>query len=133
MNCLTGRISELSGQGNLTLLRVNVNSAFFSVMVIENAQEVDFISIGTQVQLLFNESEVIIGKGISGKLSLVNAFKCRVLSIEQGDLFTRIEMDFYGEVIYSLITKEAFNDMVITENDLLDMYVKTNEILVHYS
>ncbi len=132
MNCLRGYIEDFSGQGNLTLLHVRVNSVFFTVMVIENAQNVDSLKKGTEVELLFNESEVILGKNISGLLSIVNSFKSRVLSIEYGVVFSRLKLDLFGEKIYSLITTEAFDNMGIKENDLLNIYINTNEIFVQY-
>ncbi len=132
MNCLRGYIEDFSGQGNLTLLHVRVNSVFFTVMVIENAQNVDSLKKGAEVELLFNESEVILGKNISGLLSIVNSFKSRVLSIEYGVVFSRLKLDLFGEKIYSLITTEAFDNMGIKENDLLNIYINTNEIFVQY-
>lgn len=132
MNCLSGYIEGLSGTGNLTLVKVNIGGTVFNSIVIGNTENSAYLATGKSVNLLFDESEVMIGKNISGKLSIGNVANCRVISIEKGNVFTRLGLDLHGNTVYSLITCEAQKELNIAVHDKVEMYVKMNEIFLQY-
>ncbi|HSD06587.1 TOBE domain-containing protein, partial [Flavobacterium sp.] len=80
------------------------------------------------IKVLFKETEVILAKEISGKISLQNKIDCSVHSFEKGNLLCKIILAFGNYKIVSVITRNAFDQLEIQENDLITAMIKTNEI-----
>ena len=132
MNYLSGYIEELTGKGNLTIARVKVYENLFNAIVIGNREKDARMQIGQEVELLFNESEVAIGKNISGILSISNSASCKVISIENGEIFCRLGLGLYRNTIYTLVETTVCKKMDIQLHDNVEMYLKINEIFLQY-
>jgi len=132
MNCLNGHIIDLSGVGNLTIVRIKVDEVLFSAIVIGRKEDDTQMVQGREVEILFNESEVVIGKNIAGKLSMGNSVGCIVKSMENGKVFSRVGLDLHGFTIYSLMATEVCNQMDIHLLDEVEMFVRMNDVFLQY-
>ena len=84
MNCLNGTIETIKVFQSLTHVRVQVQNHFFSTIVIDTPETANYLSIGNPVKVLFKETEVVIGRGDLGGISLQNKIEGIVKSVDKG-------------------------------------------------
>jgi molybdate transport system regulatory protein len=128
MNKLKGTVASIESSGDIRLIGVSVEEEIFSIVVIENKE--NHLDIGQIVFLLFKETEVAVAKDFQGKISLRNQFKGKVEAIERGKILSEISINFKGNIINSIITTRAVEDLGLNEGDLATAFVKTNELMI---
>ena len=128
MNSLLGNIIQIKTEGSLSLVQLKVQNCVLTSIVIDTPETSDYLEIGNQVKVLFKETEVILAKNISGTISLQNKIECIVHSFEKGELLCKIVLIFGAFKITSVITRNAFDQLIIQENDEITAMIKTNEI-----
>lgn len=128
MNLLEGKISEINTEGSLSLVKVMVQNCPITSIVIDTPESAAYLALDNNVKILFKETEVVLAKAFSGKISLQNKLDCRVHSFEKGKLLCKIVLNFQNTTIASVITRNAFDQLDIQENDLVQAMIKTNEI-----
>jgi len=130
MNILQGTISCITNQGNLTLVDVNVKGLLVTAIMIGKPVKVRYLKCGEPIELLFNESEVSIGKENSGYLSVLNHLICTVEEIVAGKIFTLIHMLFQGQKLVALIPSRSVKIMELKKGDEITAYIKINEVFL---
>lgn len=130
MNCLRGTIQSVKTEGLLSLVEISMGGFSLKSIVIETPQTVAYLREGGHINLLFKETEVIIGKGPSGALSLQNKVDCNVIKITKGDLLSKIILNDGSNEIASIITTDAVEQLGLCEGDAVVAMIKTNEILL---
>jgi len=128
MNSLLGNITEITTDGSLSLAKLKVQNTVLTSIVIDTPETADYLKIGNNIKVFFKETEVILAKEITGKISLQNKIDCSVHSFEKGNLLCKIILAFGNYKIVSVITRNAFDQLEIQENDLVTAMIKTNEI-----
>jgi molybdate transport system regulatory protein len=130
MNILKGTIQDLSVSGNLTLLRVNVNTILITAIVIDTPSTSTSLKIGKPITVIFKETEVIIGKGDTSQISMRNQFKGIISSIESKELLSKLTIKTSVGDITSIITSNAVNQLKLDVGVEVTAMVKTNEIML---
>ncbi|REG90760.1 TOBE domain-containing protein [Flavobacterium aquicola] len=128
MNTLLGNITEITTEGSLSLVKIQVQQTVFTSIVIDTPETASYLKTGNTIKLLFKETEVILAKKITGIISLQNKIDCTVDSFEKGALLCKIVLNFETAKITSVITRNAFDQLEIQENDEITAMIKTNEI-----
>lgn len=128
MNLLTGEIATIKTEGSLSLVKVMVQDCAITSIVIETPESVSYLRIGNKIKIVFKETEVVLAKAFSGAISLQNKLDCTVHSFEKGALLCKIILNFQDTQITSVITRNAFDQLDIQENDSVLAMIKTNEI-----
>lgn len=128
MNSLLGNITEINSEGSLSLVKVLIQNCIITTIVIDTQETSTYLETGNNVKILFKETEVVLAKAFSGIISLQNKLDCNVNSFEKGNLLCKIILDFQNTKIVSVITRNAFDQLNIQENDTITAMVKTNEI-----
>ncbi len=128
MNSLLGNITKITTEGSLSLVQLKVQNSVLTSIVIDTPETSDYLKTGNDVKILFKETEVILAKNISGIISLQNQIACIVHCFEKGNLLCKIVLNFGESKITSVITKNAFDQLDIQENDAITAMIKTNEI-----
>lgn len=128
MNLLTGEITTIKTEGSLSLVKVMVQDCAITSIVIETPESVSYLRIGNKIKIVFKETEVVLAKAFSGAISLQNKLDCTVHSFEKGTLLCKIILNFQDTQITSVITRNAFDQLDIQENDSVLAMIKTNEI-----
>lgn len=100
----------------------------FSCVLLETADSASYLKIGRQVTLLFKETEVSIGKNLSGMISLRNRITSRIKKIEKSKILTKITLDYRGEEITSIISTKSAERLSLAQGDDVEWLVKANEI-----
>ena len=130
MNSLKGEIEAIDVNGNLTLVGIKVGECHFKSIVVETPETVDYLHVGSKVNVLFKETEVIIGLGENMRISLRNKMISTITAIEKGKLLAKLVMQTNAGEVISIITSNAVDNLDLKEGGKVMAMVKTNEILL---
>ncbi len=130
MNILPATISQLSMNGNLTWVRAAVRDFIFQVIVIGNPENKLYLKDGSSIELLFNEAEVILGKGSGENICIPNQFPCKVLSLAQGTMFTQVFLELAGHTISALLPSDSGESFSFQVGESLQIYLRPNDIFL---
>ncbi len=130
MNSLIGKITSVKSDERMSVIEMDVNGNVFKTIIIETPETVTFLKEGHPVNLMFKESEVSIGKNLSGGISLQNRILCMIKEIKSGKLLSKITLECKGSTINSIITAAAAVQLELKVNDEVLALIKTNEIIV---
>ncbi|WP_457627820.1 TOBE domain-containing protein [Persephonella sp.] len=128
MNRIKAVIKSVESSDSISLVELETAAGKMSAVVVETPDSADYLKTGREVYILFKETEVSIGKDLSGRISLRNRFDCTVLTVEKGKILSRIVMDCKGERIVSIITTRSVESLELKEGDRVTALVKTNEV-----
>lgn len=130
MNTLSGHIVEIEAHGSIAVIDVAVGGNLFTAMLLGRAEQLAGWKIGQSARLLFKETEVALAKNLSGQISMRNRMPGTVISLEVGQLLTRVVFDMQGVHIGSVITSRSARSLQISVGDLVEGLVKSNEMSV---
>jgi molybdate transport system regulatory protein len=129
MNRLTGKITALSGRDGIVLVKIlSAGGLALTSVILESPETAHFIREGITVDILFKETEVMIGKGDVSGISVRNRIPGEITSVKLGEILCQVELRTNGAVIRSIITKEAATDLRLSVGDHVIALVKSNEI-----
>lgn len=112
----------------MALVDVVVGAHFFTATLLETPGTADYLRVGSNVTLLFKETEIALAKNLSGMISLRNRISVSVQRIERGAILSAVTLDFEGMRLVSVITTRAIEQLQIDVGDQLEALVKANEI-----
>jgi molybdopterin-binding protein len=128
VNKLTGRIVLIESSEHMSMVDVDVDGDVFTSIVLETPSSAAYLKQGGPVTLLFKETEVSLGKNLSGLISLRNRFKGTIRQIEKSDLLTKVVLDYKACQIISIISTRSVQKMGLIDGDAVEWLVKTNEV-----
>jgi molybdopterin-binding protein len=79
---------------------------------------------------LFKETEVSIGKNLSGEISLRNRIHATIKQIDKGAVLCKIILDYKEIEIGSVITTRSANKLQLNVGDRVVGLVKANEVSI---
>ncbi len=127
MNKLPGTITEIETHEGVSLLTVRVGDDTFSSQVTTSPATDAFCRVGGPVLITFKETEVAIGKGLSGGLSMRNRFPAEITSLTSGPILTYLTLRYRDGFIHSVITTRSARELSLAVGDGVEALVKTNE------
>lgn len=130
MNAHKGTIEKIEVSGNLSLVSINVGDCHFKSIVIETPKTADYLIAGKEINVMFKESEVIIGLEDKPRISLRNRMPGTISKIEKGQLLTKLTLDTKIGEIFSIITSNAVAELGLHVGCAAVGMVKTNEVLI---
>lgn len=126
MNTVSGVITKMQKHDSFTVTTVRVRGK--GDVLVVTLELKDAFRPKTAVSLLFKESDVIIGKGRPGRLSVENRFPCTITWITAGDVFAEMELHTSFGSLRAVMTRPAFADLAVAVGDQVYAFVKANEI-----
>lgn len=130
MNILQGTITEIQTSGSVSIVSIDVQGNCVSSIVLENPDSSNYLMIGSTIQVLFKETEVVIGIGEFKNLSLQNKFQGTITKLDKGLVLSTLEVTTDIGIINSMITTNAVNQLDLTLNTNVTVMVKSNEIML---
>lgn len=130
MNKVRGKISSLTISGNITLADIDVGGTKMVAITIGKPEKVGYLQTSDDIELLFNESAVSIGKEIQGQISLANQLDCVIDELVFGEILTQVLLSFNGEQLTSLITTRSAKRLELKTGDRVTAFIKTNEVML---
>jgi molybdopterin-binding protein len=92
--------------------------------------ELKNIKIGDSVILNIKSSHVGISKGFQGVLSFENQLNVRVKEFRKGELLCILELDFEGEILESLLTRDIFDKLSPKKGEMVKALILASEISI---
>lgn len=130
MNKLKATIVNIESSEYISLVDLRANDDLFSCVIIETEETADYLRIGNQVHILFKETEVSIGKNLSGEISLRNRIHATIKQIDKGAVLCKIILDYKEIEIGSVITTRSANKLQLNVGDRVVGLVKANEVSI---
>ena len=130
MNILEGKITEVKVDGNLSLVRIGVKTTQLTSIVIDTPASAPYLKPGTDIKVIFKETEVMLGKGNEHAISLQNQLVGQVRSIEAGKLLSKLVLDTNAGTIISIITTNAVSQLNLEKGSKVTAMIKTNEMML---
>ena len=128
MNKLPGTITNIQQSGAILLVDIKVADRLFSALLIESANQPEWVKIGETIDIVFKETEVSLAKNLSGQISLRNRMQCVVLKIDRGELLSRVFLKFQDYTLSSAITTRSVDSLNLNIGDEVEALVKSNEV-----
>ena len=128
MNILNGTISQIQSHEGISLVKVQSNDVSFSTIVLDTPETSDYLKLQNPVKIIFKETEVVISKDLNPNISTQNKLLCRIESIHKGVILSQINLVHEQQVIKSIITRNACEELNLKENDTVLALIKTNEV-----
>jgi molybdopterin-binding protein len=128
VNKLTGTIILVESSPHMSMVDIDVDGDIFSSIVLETPSSAPYLKQGNSISLLFKETEVSIGKNLSGLISLRNRIKATVKRLERSDILTKVVLDYKSREIISIISSRSARKLELTVGDAVEWLVKTNEV-----
>ncbi len=130
MNTLIGKIENITVNGSLSLIHVLVQKTLMSVIVIDTPKTAPYLKKGNTINVIFKETEVIIGKGKIINLSLQNKLIGKIKQIESGKLLSKLTLQTSAGTIVSIITTNAVHELQLKQGNEVTAMIKTNELML---
>jgi molybdate transport system regulatory protein len=128
MNRLKGTIRRIASSENLSLVEIDVEGHRFFSVVLERPDGRSYLREGNAVLLLFKDTEVALARGPRGPISILNAAEGTVRTIESGAVLTRVDLDFAGHAVVSVVATRSAEELDLSEGDAVLWLVKANEV-----
>jgi molybdate transport system regulatory protein len=132
MNKLKGHIAKWKTEGHLTLIDVACGEITFKAVVLESPKSLPQIKDGSQVLVLFKETEVIIGLDPMSPISLRNRVLCDIENIKEGSLLCNLELKCSEGILNSIITTHAVKQLGLETGKKVWAMIKTNEVMLEF-
>lgn len=129
MNQLEAELVSYHVSGQIIICELTTHGTPATAVILDSPSELKWLSVGTKVNILFKETEVIIAKGEIGQLSLNNRFTGKITGVETGDIYSSLNIDF-GTGIESVITTKSVRRLNLQVGDVVTALVKANEISI---
>ena len=128
MNKLIGKIVLIESTQHMSMVDIDVQGDVFSSIVLETPASASYLKQGNSVQMLFKETEVSIGKNLTGLISLRNRFKGTIRRIERSEILSKIHLNYKSQEIVSIISTRSVQKLGLIDGDEVEWLVKTNEV-----
>ena len=130
MNTLSGEIDHVTVSDHLSLVKVKVGSSYLSAVVIDTPDTADYLHVNHQVNVVFKETEVIVGNGDGHPVSVLNQVKGTVSSIVYGQLLTKLLLDTEVGPITVINNTGAVKSLNLEKGSSVTGLIKTSDIML---
>ena len=132
MNQFKGIISKINSSVGLSIIYLDCQGISLKSITINEGDGDSSFTIGQEIQFMFKETEVFIGKGWSHQISLQNQLKGVITRINSGQLIAELTIETPIGMVSSIITNDAIKNLHFKEGDKVTAMIKTNEILLSH-
>ncbi len=131
MNRFSGKISKIEVNGSLSLVTVAASERItIKTIIIETPETAAYLKIGNTIQVLFKETEVVLGLNQKHTISLQNRINGTIIQIEKGALLSKVVIDTEIGSLVSVVSTEAIKELNLEENQEVIAMIKLNEIML---
>lgn len=131
MNKFSGNIIDIEISGSLSLVTVELSGEVsVKVIVVETPESADYLEKGKAIDVLFKETEVVVGINQDPGVSIQNRISGTVKSVEKGSLISHIVVNSVIGEISAVISTESLQKLGLNENMAVLVFIKSNEIML---
>jgi molybdate transport system regulatory protein len=125
MNRLSATIASVQQYESLYLLELDASGITLTLLLFDLNPR---FAVGSKVQVLFKETEVIVAKELQGEISLNNRFQATVINIKKGNILADITLQCPAGTIASIITMSALDRMRLLQHDEVTVLIKATQL-----
>lgn len=131
MNVLSGTVMQVTSSENMMLVDLDIGYGVRMISVIlDTSRSVGYLDASVEIDVLFNESEVAIGRVRHGDISMNNQFPCVIEDVVEGDILSRIQLSFHGQPLAALITTRSAQRLQLRTGEIVTAFIKATEVLL---
>lgn len=127
MSYLNATVSKIESSQNLHIVEFECSGQTLSMMSLGLNEK---ITIGTKVKLVVKPTHLALGKEFSGLLSYANQLKSTIISIEEGELLSSVNLNFFETILESVITKKSSQRMKLQIGDSVLAFIKASDLSI---
>lgn len=128
MNILPVIIKNIQSAEGVMMALVETEKNLLQVMMISSAGSNNWFQSGDHAEVIFKETEVFLGKGIYGGLSIQNQLLCEVTYIDKGTLVSMVKLRFGRSILYSVIETASLENLDVKTGDKITAMIMSNNI-----
>jgi molybdopterin-binding protein len=128
MNKIQGIIKKVTSHDGISLVNIEVLDVLFGTVLLDTPQTCSYLEIGKKITVAFKETEVAIALPNMGDISMANQLKCKISSINNGKILSKIELTCKDKTITSIITANSSKRLNLKADDTVIALIKANEI-----
>jgi molybdate transport system regulatory protein len=132
MNRFPGHIKQICVEGHMTLIDVVSGDLNFKAVVLESPETLPELKLNNAVDVLFKETEVIIGLDPISAISIRNRILCEIESVEHGKLLCNLKLKCSEGSLHSIITRNAVESLGLLPGVKVWALIKTNEMMLGF-
>jgi molybdopterin-binding protein len=99
-------------------------------IVIETPETAEYLVMGRIINVLFKDTEVVIGTGHTHAISLQNRIPGRISAIEHGKLLSRLYIDTEAGSLQSVISSDSVERLSLGTSSEVIAMIKLNEMML---
>ncbi|MEN4046613.1 MULTISPECIES: TOBE domain-containing protein [Sulfurimonas] len=125
MNTIPAKAETIQTVQNLHVVHFTCNESTLGMMSLELPQT---LTQNTEVLLTCKPTAIAIAKNLQGELSHANQLHVTVRSIEVGELLSVVELQFYDNVLESIITSDSLQRMQLHVGESVIALIKSSDL-----
>jgi len=125
MSSFIAKVKKIQKCDSLHLLTLESSKIEITLVTLELSSD---IKVDKEVRILYKPTHVTVAKDFSGSFSDENQLPCTVKSVENGELLSSIELDFFGTRLDSIITKASSQKMSLTQDEQVTAFINPSEL-----
>lgn len=130
MNRIDGIIVDIDTDGNMSLVRVNTEIGYISLILLETPSKAGYLTKGKSLNLIFNPTSVKISKVYTQELSIDNIIECQVKDIKYNKILSVITLKAKDIEITSYITTKTKERLNIKHGEKVYALISSLDIMV---
>lgn len=131
MNSFAGHIVSIKESGKMSLVTISIKGDLkIKAILLETPETASYLKQNNPIQVLFKETEVVIGHDMNHQISLQNRIQGTVSHLEKGALLSKLIVQSEIGDIGSIISTQAIQDLGIQEGSKVVAMIKLNEIML---
>lgn len=127
MNRIDAIVTAIDNFENITIVSFDAAEQPMRMMALELDKS---LVVGSKVTLGVKASNIALGRGLSGMLSISNQLKVSIESINNGHLLSSVKFSFAGSLIESIITRESTLHMNLQADMNIIALIKSSELSI---
>jgi molybdopterin-binding protein len=127
MSNIIATVSNIQSCDSLNIVKFDFNGLALSMMSLELNEK---IKVGTKVQLTCKSSHIAIAKNFSGEVSYSNKLDSKIISIDNGELLSCVQVQIFDTILESIITVNSSLKMGLKVGDNVTVFIKASELSI---
>jgi molybdopterin-binding protein len=128
MNILPVIIKNTQSAEGVMMALVETEGTLLQVMMIDSAGSKSWFLPGDHAEAIFKETEVFLGKGNQGGLSIHNQLLCEVMHFDKGTLVSIVILRFGHSKLYAAIETAFLDKLNLETGDHITAMIMSNNI-----
>lgn len=127
MSHIIATVQKIQNSDNLNIVTFDFNGQTLSMMSLDlNAR----VKVGAKVKLLVKPTHIALGKNFSGEVSYSNQLNTTIVSLNNGELLSSVELKIFDAILESIITLNSSKKMKLSVGDSVLAFIKASDLSI---